>query len=113
MSFTASGVLGFIILCLVIFCIIYTVSDLVISLCKKLTGKDSKPDELYWQKVQAKAAIAAMQGLIANPQTAEQIDHNDDYKEIRNGDKVQLVAMASVMYAGALVLELKKWVNND
>lgn len=64
--------------------------------------------KIDWQQVRIDAAIAAMQGLISNPQTAEQIDHDERYKEIRGGDKTQLVAIASVMYADALVAELKK-----
>ena len=49
-----------------------------------------------------------MQGMIANPQTFEQIEHDKGYKEVCGGDKTKIVAIASVMYADALILELKK-----
>ena len=62
----------------------------------------------YWQQYRTQASIAAMQGMLANPQTFEQIDHDERYKEIRGDDKVQLVAMASVMYADVLIEELQK-----
>lgn len=61
-----------------------------------------------WEKAHIQAAIAAMQGMIANPQTFEQLDHDKGYKEVRGGDKSQIVAIASVMYADALMAELKK-----
>ena len=61
-----------------------------------------------WQQVHIQAAIAAMQGMIANPQTFEQLDHDKVYKEIRGGDKSQIIAIASVMYADALIAELQK-----
>jgi hypothetical protein len=65
-------------------------------------------DEPDWQHYRIQAAIAAMQGMIANPQTFEQLDHDKGYREIRGGDKSQIVAIASVMYADALIKELKK-----
>lgn len=49
-----------------------------------------------------------MQGMIANPQTFEQIDHDEGYKEVCCGDKTKIVAIASVMYANAFVEELKR-----
>lgn len=60
------------------------------------------------EQARVQASIAAMQGMLANPQTFEQIDHDERYKEIRGGDKVQLVAMTSVMYADALIAEIQK-----
>lgn len=54
-----------------------------------------------------------MQGMIANPQTFEQLDHDKGYQEIRGGDKSQIVAIASVMYADALVVELKRGVEDE
>lgn len=66
-----------------------------------------------WQQARIQASIAAMQGMIANPQTFEQLDHDEQYKQIRGGDKSQIVAIASVMYADALVAELKKGRQND
>jgi len=60
-----------------------------------------------WEQVYIQAAIAAMQGMLANPQTFEQIDHDEGYKEVCGGDKLKIVAKASVMYADALVAELK------
>lgn len=62
----------------------------------------------YWQHYHIQAAIAAMQGMIANPQTFEQLVHDKGYKEVCGGDKTQIIAIASVMYADALVAELKK-----
>ena len=61
----------------------------------------------YWQQVHIQAAIAAMQGMIANPQTFEQLVHDKGYQEVCGGDKSQIIAIASVMYADALVAELK------
>ncbi len=60
-----------------------------------------------WEQVRIQIAIAAMQGMIANPQTFEQLVHDKGYKEIRGGDKSQIIAIASVMYADALIEELK------
>ena len=62
----------------------------------------------YWQQVHIQAAVAAMQGMLANPQTFEQIDHYKGYKEVCDGDKTKIVARASVMYADALVAEIKR-----
>ena len=69
--------------------------------------------DIDYNQVRIQAAIAAMQGMISNPQTFEQLNHDDGYKAIRGGDKSQIVAIASVMYADALVEELKKGGNND
>lgn len=66
------------------------------------------PSEIDWQQVRIQATIAAMQGMLANPQTFEQIDHDEGYKEVCGGDKTKIVAKASVMYADALVEELKR-----
>lgn len=66
-----------------------------------------------WQQARIQASIAAMQGMIANPQTFEQLDHDKGYQEIRDGDKSQIVAIASVMYADALIEELKKGGQDD
>jgi len=68
----------------------------------------SEQERWYWKDKHIQAAIAAMQGMLANPQTFEQIEHDERYKEIRGGNKVQLVAIASVMYANALITELQK-----
>ena len=65
-------------------------------------------DNPNWQHYRIQAAIAAMQGMIANPQTFEQLDHDKGYQEVRGGDKSQIIAIASVMYADALIAELKK-----
>lgn len=64
--------------------------------------------DAYWQQARIQAAIAAMQGMLANPQTFEQIDHDKGYKEVCDGDKTKIVARASVMYADALTAELKR-----
>lgn len=61
-----------------------------------------------WQQVRIDAAIAAMQGMLTNPQTFEQIDHDEGYKEVCGGDKTKIVAKTSVIYADALVAELQK-----
>jgi len=63
--------------------------------------------DIDWQHYRIQAAIAAMQGMLANPQTFEQIDHDKGYKEVCDGDKTKIVARASVMYADALVAEIK------
>ena len=65
-------------------------------------------DDDKWQHYRIQAAIAAMQGMIANPQTFEQLVRDKGYKEIRGGDKSQIIAIASVMYADALIAELQK-----
>ena len=61
-----------------------------------------------WEQTRIQASIAAMQGMIANPQTFEQLDHDKGYKEVCEGNKSQIIALASVMYADALIVELKK-----
>ena len=65
----------------------------------------NEPDR---QQTRIQASIAAMQGMLANPQTFEQIDHDEGYKEVFCGDKTKIVAKASVMYADALIAELKR-----
>jgi hypothetical protein len=67
-----------------------------------------KQSTVDWQHYRIQAAIAAMQGMLANPQTFEQLEHDERYKDIRGGDKLQIVAIASVMYGYTLVEELKK-----
>ena len=69
--------------------------------------------DIDWKQVHIQAAIAAMQGMIANPQTFEQLDHDKGYKEIRGGDKSQIIAIASVIYADALIAELQKKGGRD
>ena len=69
--------------------------------------------DIDWEQIHIQAAIAAMQGMIANPQTFEQLDHDKGYKEIRGGDKSQIIAIASVMYADALIEELQKKGRQD
>lgn len=66
-----------------------------------------------WEEARIQAAIAAMQGMIANPQTFEQLVHDKGYQEVCGGDKSQIIAIASVMYADALVAELKKGSKNN
>lgn len=70
----------------------------------------NEPDR---QQVRIQASIAAMQGMLANPQTFEQLDHDERYKDIRGGDKLQIVAIASVMYADALIAELEKGAQDE
>lgn len=69
--------------------------------------------DVDWQQVRIQAAIAAMQGMLANPQTFEQIDNDEGYKEVCGGDKTKIVARVSVMYADALVAELQKKGGQD
>lgn len=106
-------------------CIIYFVGDMLVVLGKWIdepfkVKRDIEKElnntdiaDTDWQQVRIQAAMYAMQGMLANPQTFEQIEHDERYKEIRGGDKVQLVAMASVMYADALVAELQKKGGQD
>ena len=56
--------------------------------------------------LRSQAAITAMQGLLSNPDTFRQFDENDKYKEI--GEVTKVIALSSVMYADALVEQLKK-----
>ena len=70
-------------------------------------------ETIDWQHYRIQASIAAMQGMLANPKTFEQLEHDERYKDIRGGDKLQIVVIASVMYGYTLVEELKKRGGQD
>ena len=61
-------------------------------------SKGNKPDVEYWEQLRHQAAIAAMQGLLANPELLDKISL--DYKIT--------IERASVGYANELVEQLKK-----
>lgn len=61
----------------------------------------------YWKTLRTQAAIAAMQGMLSNPDTFNQYANNKAYgKKIGSIEKV--IALASVMYADALIEQLKE-----
>lgn len=66
-------------------------------------GDDIEPAELDWQQVCTQAAIAAMQGQLANHVLTENMI--ESVEDVANFPKV--VANASVRFADALVAELK------
>lgn len=84
---------------------LYNVKELDLNVVDDMMSEQEK---WYWKDKHIQAAIAAMQGMLANPQTFEQIDHDERYKEVCSGDKTKIVAKSSVMYADALVAELKR-----
>ena len=59
-----------------------------------------------YNSLRNQAAVAAMQGLISNPETFHQFDEDDKYKEI--GEVTKVIALSSVIYADALIEQLKK-----
>lgn len=52
-------------------------------------------------KIRAELAGMALQGLLANPNTVNQFENNESYKEIGNITKV--TALAATMYADELL----------
>jgi len=64
----------------------------------------------YWQKVRTQAAIAAMQGQLANDESVKQMIDTLDSVALPDKTKayMNLVARSSVMLADALVAELQK-----
>jgi hypothetical protein len=66
--------------------------------------------EHNWQDIQVQAAIAAMQGIIANPHSRDY--HIQAYNTpIPNFDSPEIVAREAVGYASCLVYELKDSFN--
>lgn len=84
---------------------LYNVEELDLNVVDDMMSEQEK---WYWKDKHVQAAIAAMQGMIANPQTFEQLVHDKGYEKICGGDKSQIIAIASVMYADALIAELQK-----
>lgn len=67
-------------------------------------GDDIEPAELDWQQVRIQAAIAAMQGQLANQVLTENM-----IESVENvADFPKVVANASVRFADALITELQK-----
>jgi len=67
-------------------------------------------DEPDWQQVRIQAAIAAMQGQLANDESVKQMIETLDIVALPDKTKayMNLVARSSVMLADALVAELQK-----
>lgn len=67
----------------------------------------NKPD---WQHYRIQAAIAAMQGQLANDESVKQMIETLDYVSLPDKTKayMNLVAQSSVMLADALIAELQK-----
>ena len=63
-----------------------------------------------WQQVRIQAAIAAMQGQLANDESVKQMIETLDYTSLPDKTKayMNLVAQSSVMLADALIAELQK-----
>lgn len=63
-----------------------------------------------WEEARINAAIAAMQGQLANDKSTEQMVEVLDYATLPNKTKayMNLVAKSSVMIADALIEELQK-----
>lgn len=67
----------------------------------------NEPD---WQHYRIQAAIAAMQGQLANDESVKQMIETLDYASLPDKTKayMNLVAQSSVMLADALISELQK-----
>ena len=63
-----------------------------------------------WEEARIQAAIAAMQGQLANDESVKQMIETLDYASLPDKTKayMNLVAQSSVMLADALVAELQK-----
>ena len=63
-----------------------------------------------WEQVRIQAAIAAMQGQLANDESVNQMIETLDYSSLPDKRKayMNLVARSSIMLADALVAELQK-----
>lgn len=60
----------------------------------------------YWQQVRIQAAIAAMQGMLANPEHQK--------KQVESGEPFgYFYAMNAIMCADVLIAELKKGRNDE
>ena len=64
------------------------------TLSTELKTNEQIADEIYWQNVRERAAIAAMQGMLSNPSIC--LVHGDTFPKV------------AVKYADALIEELKK-----
>lgn len=64
------------------------------TLSTELKTNEQIADEIHWQDVRERAAIAAMQGMLSNP--AKYLAEGDTYPEV------------AVRYADALIEELKR-----
>ena len=69
----------------------------------------------YWQQARIQAAIAAMQGQLANDESVKQMIETLDSVALPDKTKayMNLVARSSVMLADALVAELQKKGGQD
>lgn len=69
----------------------------------------------YWQQVRIQAAIAAMQGQLANDESVKQMIEILGNVELPNKTKayMNIVARSSVMLADALIEELQKKGGED
>ena len=65
----------------------------------------NRSPDIYWQQVKIRAAIGAMQGMIAN---SSEVDYRGTSCYKTNEDDI---AIRAVLYARALVEELKEDVN--
>lgn len=77
---------------------------------KPLTFEEMKEmEQMYiqhdWEALRNQAAIAAMQGMLSNTDTINQYANDEAYKNL--GSITDVVAKASVMYADALIEEIK------
>lgn len=68
-----------------------------------------------WQHYRIQAAIAAMQGQLANDESVKQMIETLDYVSLPDKTKayMNLVAQSSVMLADALIAELQKKGGED
>ena len=71
--------------------------------------------DVDWNQVRIQAAIAAMNGQLANDESVKQMIETLDYTSLPDKTKayMNLVAQSSVMLADALVAELKKGGENE
>ena len=68
-----------------------------------------------WEEARINAAIAAMQGQLANDESVKQMIETLDYASLPDKTKayMNLVAQSSVMLADALIAELQKKGGQD
>ena len=74
----------------------------------------SFPNKIDWEQVRIQAAIAAMQGQLANDESVKQMIETLDSVALPDKTKayMNLVARSSVMLADALIAELQKKDDN-
>jgi len=72
-------------------------------------------EPVNWQHYRIQAAIAAMQGQLANDESVKQMIETLDYASLPDKTKayMNLVAQSSVMLADALISELQKKEGQD